>query len=329
MDLDRIDLEATARFLGLSSPPPSPRELLLPFGAAGRAFLNRVTLAAAPLVGPARVLYRPSLRPLLPRGRPRLLVRVDDYPRADLPTDRFWRFADALVARGIDVLVGVTPLLRRDGRAGMTDLEVRRLHDALAAGTLQLAMHGTTHENVHARRGRDRHATTEIAGLPSAQIVSSLDAGLAALAAHGLPAPLHFIPPFNSVDDAAWPHLARRYRFVHGGPLSIDTLGALVPGVVVDGAGYLPSYRPYYLETRDGDFAARVARLIDALGREERALPLVLTVHWAWGPLDAPAAVRRLAAALDGATARWADLDPPPPVTERPRARGAGFRHGP
>jgi hypothetical protein len=302
--LEQIDVDASARFLRL--PPGTalrPRDLLLPGAVLGRALLNRVVHPSGRFFGWWRSLYRNAVRRVLPAGHAPILVRVDDYPRADVPMVLFFEFARILGEHGIQMLLGVTPLMRRGRTAGLVDGEVRWLADAAADGRVRIAMHGTTHENL--TPGMGRHDTTEIVGVHPERLRLSLQAGLAALARAGLPRPAHYIPPFNSVDARAWVRLAEEYRFIHGGPLSIDTLGPLAPGVLIGGAHYLPSHRPLY---------GRAFEQLSALGRirppsDERRFPLVLTLHWAWEQHDGMGALRQLARALAGRTGRWEDLE--------------------
>jgi hypothetical protein len=304
--LQAIDPAATARFLGLAPPsPPEEHDLLLPLSRLGRPLLNRLVHPASRRLGFGRVLYRSRVRRALPTGRCPILVRVDDYPRADLPTRCFFEFADAFAARGIQMLLGVTPLLRRGNAVGLTDAEVRWLADAEAAGRVRLATHGTTHENL--TPGMGRHETTELIGVHPDRLRLSLSTGLTAFARAGLPRPLHYIPPFNSLDATAYHVLAAEYRFVHGGPLSITRLAPLSPGVALDGAIYLPSYRPLYRRARE--LVSVVERATSGEPPHDLVCPLILTLHWAWEQADGMESARRLARVLDGRTARWQELE--------------------
>lgn len=304
MALD-VDVPATARFLRLDAPAlPPASSLRLPLARLGRPLLNRVVHPAGRFAGYDRVYYLPRVRRALPPGAPAIRVRVDDYPRADLPTERFFEFARVLADHGIQMLLGVTPLLAGRAHAGLTEAEARWLVEADAAGAVRIAMHGTTHENVAA--GRGRHATTELCGVGVPRLQGSVRAGLDALARAGVPRPVHYIPPFNTVDAAAWRVLAAHYRYIHGGPLTMNTLGPYAPGCVLDGAVYLPSLRPFY--GRAAELIAPVRRHLDGAAGA-RSHPLVLTLHWAWEISDGMRALRRLAALLAGRAATWQSLE--------------------
>ena len=307
--LPRIDTRATARFLGLAPGPLDPSDLLVPLHFVGRALLNHAVHPARRLVGDDRVLYAERVRRRLPIGPRPILLRVDDYPRADFPTSRFFEFARIFADHGVQMLLGVTPLLDRDGRrAGLTDEEVRWLVDASARGEVRIAAHGTTHRNLRPDGGP--HATTELVGVPPDRLRASIARGFESLVNAGLPRPLHYIPPFNSIDAAAYAALADTYPYLHGGALSIDTLGAFSPGTVIGTAAWFPCYLPWY---------ARARELVDQVAREPDAssdawhrrtrFPLVLTLHWAWETEDNFRGARRLAIELASRGGRWEEWE--------------------
>ena len=254
-------------------------------------------------------------------GTPRFLVRVDDFPRWDLPPDVFVRFHEILRDASIRYVLGVIPVA--EGGPDMAPLDPPTLgsgpaepgrsstgrsstgrewtseeRGALeAAGKdLDVALHGLTH------RAAPGPIPAEIVGRDAEDLARDVDEGLGRLAAIGH-RPRAYIPPFNAVDRAALSVLSSRFAVVHGGPESVRWLGCVPGPCRVDGVWFLPSYPPAY--GRAGD----VLRFVE-VARDRRTPVLIpLTLHWAWEARDGFEAVRRLAGALAGRTVTFEEWE--------------------
>lgn len=237
-------------------------------------------------------------RRLPPGAGPRFLLRVDDFPRWDLPLEEYLAFHRAL--GGAPYLVGVTPRLAKNP-LDQSDRETRALTgaertalDRLVAEGAQVALHGLTH------RTRATRPHSELAGLTGAEAGALLDEGLAAL---DRPA-LGFIPPFNHFAPEHWPALARRFALVAaGGRESPRSFGLFSSPAALDRGLYVPSYAPAYGRARD------VRRFVETLIHEtSEEVWVPLTLHWAWEREDRFAGVSALVGALRGRLWRWQDL---------------------
>jgi peptidoglycan/xylan/chitin deacetylase (PgdA/CDA1 family) len=283
-------------------------------GSRARRALARVALKAGVLGYERSVAVRQDAarRAVLgdaAAGPPRVLVRVDEYPHyraADEPArygdDAFERFHAILAGAGVPYLLAALPALASqpldpaasDGRA-LSDREAATL-GRLGGEGVTLGLHGYDH------RTRDAHPRrhSELAGLSPAALNERLDAGEAALAAHGIARPRVFVPPYNRFDAGQWDVLAARYEVIGGGPESVLEHGFARPPAWRGGAVWLPAYPPLY------GTAAEVTEALAALG--ERALWVPVVLHWGWEADRGFADLRALAATLAGRVAHWEDF---------------------
>lgn len=202
---------------------------------------------------------------------PRFVLRVDDFPRWDVPTTEFLRFHREFERRSIPYVLGVTPFLCFDGATPTPPSEAdRALLRELVGQRVELGVHGFTHLFRLAPYGQP----CETYFYDDATLLDWIRRAFAWFADAGLPRPTHYIPPFNTLDARDHGLLSRHFGVMHGGPLSLSTLGKFAPSER-PGAKYWPSYEPFYGR------AGRLARLAHA-GRLPTVGRQVLTLHWAW-----------------------------------------------
>lgn len=213
---------------------------------------------------------------------PRLLVRVDEFPRAgshDWPdtVTELLRLDQILGGAGVPYLLAVTPRVVREfltptdpTARGLREEEVAALRELAGAG-VPVALHGLDH------RTRDAHPRhrSELCGLEPDELARRLDEGLAILRAIDLD-PRVFVPPFNRFDAEQYPVLAERFDVVCGGPETVALLGFHPTPLWRGDAVYMPAYPPLY---------GRADQIIDGLERivERRPgvwAPVVLHMPW-------------------------------------------------
>jgi hypothetical protein len=243
-------------------------------------------------------------------GRPRVLVRVDEFPHARafdpqgrFGTENFRRFHAVLAEAEIPYLLAITPNVSRD----YLDPEVgeRRRLDAGEAQTIAdvagdrvvFGLHGADHRTRHANPRRH----SEFLGLDAGETAARIDGARAVFDDLGHPTPV-FVPPFNRFDAGQYPLLAERFEVVCGGPESVRLLGWQPTPVWQGEAVYLPSYAPLYGTSAEA--AAGIERLLEL----EAALWAPVTLHWGWELEDDFASLRRLCELLRGLAADWTDF---------------------
>ena len=185
-------------------------------------------------------------------GPPRLLVRVDEFPRAggfDHPETvaEMMRFHEIMSEAGVPYLLAVTPRVALDYLDPDGTL-ARALRDDEADALARLAADGVTfalHGLDHRTRRADPRRHSELSGLGAAALAELLDEGLAILARLGVWAPV-FVPPFNRFDAGQYAALAARFDVVCGGPETVALLGWHGAPLWRGDAVYLPAYPPLY-----------------------------------------------------------------------------------
>jgi Uncharacterized protein conserved in bacteria (DUF2334) len=304
-DLDAPEVQAA---VAVDAIPSRPRRL------AQRIAMKRGRLTLADgLIEPAAGARRALLGDGAAATRPKLLVRIDEFPHATafdpgsaFGTDAYRRFDEAMRTAGLPYLVAVMPRVAREpydsaqteSRA-LDDGELALL-DALrddSGGRVAFACHGLDHRTRHPNPRRH----TELGGLSASALRGRLDRAQAILADAGVSAAT-LVPPFNRFDAAQWDELARRFEVVTGGPESVAQIG-FHPGPQWRGeAVYLPSYEPLY------GTAAQVTRGLQEIGDRAAGLWLSITLHWAWEAEQDYRDLRLLAERADGDVRPWTDL---------------------
>lgn len=290
-----------------TSMPPNARDAIW---RAPPSFLTRQFERI--LVKSGRLRWEPShvsaLATVLPRGLPRFLIRIDEFPHylsRDDPGTYGTAFMREVLATLADVplLVAVVPRLAAKplDPVGSVDIglqpdEVEFL-DELKEQHCAFGLHGLTHRTRHANPRRH----SELSGLGPSQLGELLDEGLALLGEVGIE-PRVVVPPFNRFGRSQYDILAERFDVVCGGPESIASMGFL-PGPSWQGAAvYVPSYPPLYGSAESVAQAAQ--RLIDA----EVPLWAPIVLHPGWERPDAFEGLRRLASVVGPHTATWAEF---------------------
>ena len=133
--------------------------------------------------------------------RVKFILRVDDFPRWDLPLKIFQNFDAILAEFGIEYCLGVTPRIATDPLnpfsdcdTGLSDEATTILNDI--SGRVDIALHGLTH------RVQSLKIKSEFRGLSSSVIEKYIVDGINLLKKLDV-GPLGFIPPFNSISISA------------------------------------------------------------------------------------------------------------------------------
>jgi hypothetical protein len=252
-------------------------------------------------------------------GRPRILLRVDEFPHYqawDQPrrfgSEGFARFHEILAGAGVRYLLAVSPRVSRDPLArGAGDSRRLTEDEAILLGRLAgegvaFAMHGRDHRS----RFDSPRRRSELCGLGREQTDGLIEAGLAELAQYGIATDV-FVPPFNRFDARQLPWLASRFAVVCGGPESIGKLGFQPTPQWRGETVYLPSYAPFYGTAGE---MLRALPWVQAAGVSW--LPLVL--HWGWEADAGWRELERLAERIAAYTAPWEDF-----LAAVERSRGA------
>lgn len=231
-------------------------------------------------------------------GRVLVLVRVDDFPRWDLPLEEFKAFDARLTKYGIPYALGVTPFLAIHPRHGcLTAAEIETLQQ-LAERGVTLAQHGFTHLP---RRWKRRYMV-ELTAYSRQELYDWIERADTFYDRWHLPRPEIMIPPFDGITPGSFVEISNRYGIVTGGPASLTTLGPVAPGVRVHRSIYLPSYYPHM-------YSSELFRgLGERLWAEATGPVVVLTLHWAWEMRDAYRRLEQLLSALAGRVAPWSHV---------------------
>lgn len=228
------------------------------------------------------------------RNRVRFILRVDDFPRWDLPIKHFLK-CDAILAKfGIEYCLGVTPQIALDPLNPFSECEPGLSDDAAdilqkISKRVEISLHGLTH------RVLNHNLRSEFNGLKPSIIEKYIVNGLNLLHDVKLTS-VSFIPPFNSISIPALPILAQYFKILFGGPESITTLGFYKSPSFLGEMIYLPSYPPAY------DRAQNMCNFVKQVKQINLPLIIPLTIHWAWEERDKFYAFEKLCQELVGWT---------------------------
>jgi peptidoglycan/xylan/chitin deacetylase (PgdA/CDA1 family) len=241
---------------------------------------------------------------------PRILVRVDEFPHAqvwDEPerygNEAFRRLHRILRDAGVPYLLAVTsrpchayldPSAK--GERPITAEERELLAEAFAEGA-EPASHGLTHRT---RVRRPRHRS-ELRGLSDHALTKLLTRADAELEAAGIRARI-FVPPFNRFDARQFPVLAERFEVVCGGPESVPLISFLRGPVWRGETVYFPSYPPLYGR------AGAIEAALGGLTANAAGLWLQLTLHLGWEADDGFEALPALAEAVAPYARPWSEF---------------------
>lgn len=208
--------------------------------------------------------------------RTRVLIRVDDYPRWDIDTNKFKIFHEILFSNGIPYVLGVTPFLNFDGtnsRGGINPDDIKYIKLIEKQG-VEIALHGFTHKYYIGNKGWP----CETSEYNNEELNKQLALSAEWFNKNELKFPVHYIPPFNTFDSRDYNIITKNIPIIHGGPLSLSTFGMYAPGFSRDQKSYyLPCYEPFY---------GRAVEILPFLKRLfNKNVPfrhVVITLHWAW-----------------------------------------------
>jgi hypothetical protein len=242
-------------------------------------------------------------------GRPRFLVRVDEFPyysgldnpKYGLEASR--RFHAVMAEEGVPHLMAVVPQwthepLKPAGSGGRPlDDDDRGLLEQMRRDGVTFAQHGHTHRT----RFTNPRRQSELCGLDGESLTEMLEEGRGELAEAGV-RPRILVPPFNRFDAAQWPVLERLYDIVTGGPESVMLMGFHGGPQWRGSAIYLPCYAPLY------ESAERVLPAAETIISERVGGWIPIVLHMGWEIDDGYAALRRLARRIAPYTASWEEL---------------------
>lgn len=244
------------------------------------------------------------------RGKPRLLVRVDEFPHyrawddaGRLGTDEFRRFHEIMSAAGVSYLIALLPHValdpldpRETRERPLNARELSMIEELKACGTT-FALHGWSHRT----RRREPRRRSELAGLDDAQLQELLDRARQVTDDLGIETAV-FVPPFNRFDPAQLPLLTSRFDVLCGGPETVSILGFRKTPSVISASVFLPSYPPFY--GRSGKISTALPRLA---GLDSSVwVPVVL--HWGWEAEAEWRELERLAPELARFAVDWDDF---------------------
>lgn len=241
-------------------------------------------------------------------GPPRVLIRVDEFPRAggyERPNavDEMLRFHEIMASHDIPYLIAITPYVARDyldprgtDSRPLNDAEVDLVKLLMAEG-VTAALHGFDHRTRHAEPRRH----SELVGLGDSELDALLERGLGALAEMGVEART-FVPPFNRFAAHQYEILASRFEVIGGGPETVALTGYAATPLCRGGAVYMPAYSPLYGR------AAEVERGIRRLVGLQAALWAPTVLHVGWEADEGWTDLKRLVRTLKAHAGAWNDF---------------------
>ena len=241
-------------------------------------------------------------------GPPRILVRVDEFPRAggfdhEGTVEEMLRFHEIMSEAGVPYLLAVTPRVALD-YLNPDEKLARALRDdesealaRLSADGVAFALHGLDHRT----RRADPRRHSELSGLSAAALAHLLEEGLGILAGLGIWAPV-FVPPFNRFDAGQYAALATRFDVVCGGPETVPLMGWHGTPLWRGDAVYLPAYPPLY------DRSGPLLEAVREVAERRPGLWVPLALHLPWEADDGWDDLERLAPELARYAAPWDDF---------------------
>lgn len=237
-------------------------------------------------------------------GEIRFILRVDDFPRWDIPSKEFISFHRILSRHRIPYLLGITPSISLDPLnpqsrkyRPLSDEEETILKEITADG-VEFALHGLTHQT-RTRRG----PRSELIGLSDEELEGNIQRGLNELSKiYPLPPIIFFIPPFNTLNLNNCQVLARYFLGICAGREAIPYVGFRITPSFLCGILYIPSYEPVY------GYAGEILEYLEAILPLKENIIVPITLHWSWELEDRFSALESLAEKIRGRTLRWNSL---------------------
>ncbi len=241
------------------------------------------------------------------KGKPRMLVRVDEFPHyrawdesGRFGTDEFRRFHEIMSGADIPYLVSLLPCVARNPldpretkERPLDAGELSMIEELKASGTA-FGLHGWSHRT---RRPEPRRRS-ELAGLDDVQLRELLDRARLVTDDLGIETRV-FVPPFNRFDPDQLALLASRFDVLCGGPETVSLLGFRKTPSVISGSVFLPSYPPFY--GRSEEISAALPRLAGV----DSPIWVPVVLHWGWEAESGWRELERLAPELARFAVDW------------------------
>jgi len=231
-------------------------------------------------------------------GRPKFLVRVDDFPRWDIESKEFKRFDEIFSNNKIPYLLGVIPFLSEDPLnpkckkfRNLTNYEIEIINNLISEGS-EIALHGFSHQTIK------KNLHSELIGITKEEIREKISLSLKKLKRFNSQIRV-FIPPFNTFDFYSVGILGKYFKIICGGPESIPFVGFRLSPSYLNGNLYIASYVPMY------EKANVIYKYIKRLKRLKEQIIIPITLHWAWEINNNFRDVERLAEELKDCTVKW------------------------
>jgi hypothetical protein len=264
------DVSGASAAKGRSSTPDLER---IPFAVLPPKALRALHRYGYGVLGEKLYLPQERLRKTA-LGTPKFVIRVDDYPRWDISSEEYLPFHEVFARNGVSYILGVTPFLDYDGLgAGVISRRAVEILRGLRDHDVEFALHGFTHR----RRMGAGGFPCETCFYDDESLEWWRQRAFNWFEYHLGGAPRHYIPPFNTLTQRDFAMLSSYMPVIHGGPLSLSTLGKFSQTVLNDGVTYLPSFEPFYNRARG------LLEVFDkGLNGFRHSITYSLTLHWAW-----------------------------------------------
>lgn len=234
-------------------------------------------------------------------GRPKFLIRVDDFPRWDISSEEFKRFDEIFSKKGIPYLLGVTPFLSEEPLnprcrrfRQLNDYDTEMINSMVSEG-VEIALHGFSHKTIK------ENFHSELVGLQKEEIKEKINLSLNELKRYTTQIRV-FIPPFNTFDFHSMEILGKYFKIICGGPESIPFVGFRLSPSYLNGCLYVPSYEPMYEKARV------IYKHVKKLKELKEYIIIPITLHWAWEIKNDFEDVEKLLEEIKDYVIRWNSL---------------------
>ena len=232
-------------------------------------------------------------------GEIKFLLRVDDFPRHDLPTEKFFRFYEIFEKYQIPFLLGVTPFISKEPMdyknkeyRKLTDKEFNFLQESTKE-VVEVALHGFHHKKIK------KNVKSELIGMTEKKLEEKIILSLKELADFDVKV---FIPPFNTIDEDSFKVVSKYFVCISAGREAIPYLGFRLTPSYFYNILYIPSYEPAY------GYAFEVSEYVDKLLEIKDNIVVPLTLHWSWEVKDDFKYVKVLAEKIEDRVIKWRDF---------------------
>lgn len=230
------------------------------------------------------------------RGEIKFLLRVDDFPRADIPSDNFYRFYEILQQHTVPFLLGVTPFISKEPTnphgqeyRRLTEKELHFLENT-RNGIIEIALHGFSHQVI------DSQNKSELVGLSTEELKKKILSAMDELSRFNI---RFFIPAFNTLDINNFRILAEHFTGICSGREALPYLNFRITPSYFFNILYIPSYEPVY------GYSFEISNYVDQLLLHTENIVVPLTLHWSWEVDNEFRNVELLAKKIKDKTIAW------------------------